>query len=235
MRVVAIVLLLSASAAAEWNVAAYLGGAKTQNSDFRLQLPGRDADLTFRGVPWQGRSFEGPLYYGFRFGSFPGRRFGWQTEFIHMKVYAETERVLPVSGTLDGATLQGTRRMSDLVQRFSISHGANLLLGSFVFRQPLWSSDENQLGRVLLTARAGLGGMIAHAESEVQGRTLERLAGGGFAWQLASGGEVQLWRGVYALAEYKYTSARPQVVVFNGLAESRLNSHHSVTGLSFHF
>jgi len=234
-RVLLCVLLLAGVSAAEWNVAAYLGGARTGNSDLGLELPGRDTNLTFRNVAWEGRSFEGPLYYGFRFGSFPGRRFGWQTEFIHMKVYAITNRVVRVDGTLRGANAPATVNMNNLVQRFSMSHGANLLLGNFVFRHPLWASDENRLGRVLLSARAGVGGMISHVESEVQGRTFERLAGGGFAWQLAAGGEVQLWRGVYALGEYKYTRAQPQVIVAEGLVDTRLRSHHGVTGLSFHF
>lgn len=229
------VFLLGCAAFGEWNVAAYVGATQTRNSDFRLQLPGRNTDITFRGVSWQGRSFEGPLYYGARFGSFPGRHFGWQTEFIHMKVYAVTDQTLRTTGTLNGGAAPAQLNMSSLVQRFSISHGANLVLGSFVFRQPFWTSDERKLGRVLLTARAGAGGVIAHAESTVGGATLERLAGGGFAWQLAAGGEVQLWRGVYGMGEYKFTHARPEVVVANGLADTRLATHHGVTGLSFHF
>src|SRR3954470_3849613 len=86
---VAIIALLALSAAAENNISFYLGGAHTRNSSLTLH-DSAENQLTFADLPFQGRSFESPLYYGGRLGHFFFRHFGVETEFIHLKMYANT-------------------------------------------------------------------------------------------------------------------------------------------------
>ena len=58
---------------------------------------------------------------------------------------------------------------------------------------------------------------------------------GRLAWQVAGGIEIKLWRGLYALGEYKFTRTRQRGTIFSGEAESLLRSHHGVFGLSYRF
>lgn len=82
-------LLASSPASADdkWTVSAYLGNQSALDSN----VSGRDETGTpfSFDASWVGRSFEGPIYYGFRVmrDIRPG---GWSlgTEFTHAKVYA---------------------------------------------------------------------------------------------------------------------------------------------------
>src|SRR5207302_3624173 len=125
-------------ARAEWVAGAYLGGAHTQNSDLLLRQPSLGTDLRFHNVRYSGNSFQGPLYYGAHGGYFFGRHWGIESEFTHLKVFAKVQERASVSGTLNGALVNTVQPADLLVQRFSISHGVNLLMANIVFRQPLW-------------------------------------------------------------------------------------------------
>jgi len=231
-----LLLVLSATVCrAEWVISGYIGGAQTQNASIAFNEPGRNTSLRLSGVQWEGRSFEGPLYYGVRGGRFFHRYVGFETEFIHLKVFALVDRTVQASGVVRGAPVGGTVPMNTYVQRFSISHGNNLLLGNVVGRYDLWRAGNERLGRVLLTMRVGFGGSIPHPETQFLGSFREHYQGGGFAYQIAGGGEFRLWRGLYALGEYKYTNNREQIVTGTGTADTRLRSHHGVTGLAIHF
>lgn len=58
---------------------------------------------------------------------------------------------------------------------------------------------------------------------------------GRLAWQVAGGVEFRLWRGLYALGEYKFTRTRQRGEIFSGRAQSLLRTHHGVFGLAYHF
>jgi hypothetical protein len=125
--------------------------------------------------------------------------------------------------------------MSAFVQRFSVSHGMNLLLVNFVARKQLLRDAREGLGRVLLIGRVGAGGTIPHAETEIMGLRDEHYEWGRLAFQVAGGSEVRLWRGLYALAEYKYTHTDQRFRISAGDAKALLRSHHGVFGLGIHF
>lgn len=239
MRRVLLVLTAVACAAicarAQWEVGGYIGGAHTQTSYLRLSQPALGNSFLFRDVRFRGESFQSPLYYGVRGGYFFTPHWGAQVEFIHLKVFANVERVVPVQGTLNGAPLSTSLPMDSVVQRFSISHGVNLLLTDLVFRQSLLPVPGERLGRLLLNFRLGLGGTVPHPESEIQGHGDEHYQAGSLALQAAAGAEFRLWRGLYWTAEYKYTRTRQQVDVFEGTAATLLESNHLVTGPTFHF
>jgi lipid A oxidase len=228
-----LLLLLSTPAPAQLNLSGYVGGAHTQNSDLFVQRSSA-TQVTFRDVSWRGRSFDGPLYYGFRAGYFFHPNIGVQAEFIHLKIHAQTEREVQVDGTVNGAPVTGRMPMNSLVQRFSISHGLNLVLFSVVGRHHLMREDGERLGRVLLTGRFGFGPTIPHPEITIQGSDFESYAYGGAAFQVAGGVEYRLWRGLYFLSEYKFTRTRQNIEVGDVGARSLVRSHHGVFGLSLH-
>ncbi len=228
-------LVLSPRAEAEWNFSGYIGSVHTQNSTLSLQALSATTDLRFHDVKWAGESFRGPLYYGVRGGYFFSRHFGLEAEFIHMKVFAPTQRTVVADGVLRGASVSGAMPMNAVVERFNISHGNNLLLGNFVVRQDFWR-DDDRLGRVIVSARVGFGGSIPHPESTVLGVSDEHYQGGSPAGQVAAGVELRLLRHLYWMGEYKLTRNRQHVrVAGDGTAAAAFNSHHVVTGVAVHF
>ena len=220
-------LVIAGTALAEWSAAGYLGGAWTHDSFLHIDRPQAATSLRLDGVSFEGRSFESPIYYGYRLGYFWTRRFGLEAEFIHMKVYARTERTVKAHGTLRGSPVDGSIRMGEFVRRFSVSHGANFLLGNFVIRQPA--------GRLTLAARFGLGPSIPHPETELDGVFQQQYELGWPAVQAAAGVEFPLWRGLFWLGEYKLTRSRENVRIPGGTAETLLRSHHVVSGIGIRF
>ncbi|GBC82965.1 hypothetical protein HRbin10_02103 [bacterium HR10] len=218
-----------------WVIALYLGGAHTTPSRLRIRQPTLKTELTFDEVRFQGRSFDPPLYYGVRGGYFPLRFLGFEAEFVHMKVYADPQQRVRVAGLYRGARLERELTLAEIVQRYAISHGANLLLLNIVARAPLGQRADARRSPAVVTTRFGLGPTIPHTESTIEGHAQEQYEWGRLAWQWAVGGEVHLWRGLYVLGEYKFTRTRQRGAIFTGHAEALLRSHHGVFGLSYHF
>ena len=220
-----------------WVFTAFTGGAATRDSRLSVSQPALGNQLTFEGVRFDGRSFEPPLYYGLRAGYFLRRRpeIGFETEFIHLKVFSDPQQIVAASGTRGGQLLNAQIPLGQIVQQYSISHGVNLLLFNVAARHRVGASVERPGGLVVLTARAGVGPTIPHTESSVEGLRQEQYELGRAAWQVAGGAELKLWRGLHALGEYKFTRTRQRGEIANGEARSLLRTHHGVFGLSYHF
>lgn len=237
-RTVLVMALLACSAAlarGEWNLAVYVGGTSTRDTYLLLDQPALKNRLSFRGVSYQGGSFETPIYYGSRGGYFLGRHLGLEAEFIHLKVFAKVERPVRVDGLLLGQPVSAEIPMNTVVGRFDISHGVNLTLGNVVFRQDCWRQPGQKLGRLLLSGRFGFGATIPHPESEILGAGEQHYQGGSPAFQAAGGAEFHLWRGLYGIGEYKFTRTRQHVRIVSGTAETLLRTHHLITGFAYHF
>jgi hypothetical protein len=220
---------------AEWTAGGYLGAAHTQASTLSLRQPSIATDIHFTGVRYAGESFQAPLYYGLRPGNFFSRQWGAEVELIHLKVFAKVDQPALVSGILNGVSIRSRAPISTIVQRFSISHGVNLLLANAVFRQRLWGPVHEHPSRALLNLRFGVGATIPHPESTVQGHAEEHYQVGSPVIQIAGGIELRLWNHLYWTGEYKFTRTREQADVFSGTATTLLRSHHVVTGPVIHF
>jgi len=154
--------------------------------------------------------------------------FGIEAELIHLKVFSNPQQRVRVTGVRRGVTADGELPLGEIVQQYSISHGVNLLLFNAAVRHA-------PSGRVILSARAGVGPTVPHTESRIEGQGQEQYETGRVAWQVAGGAEVRLWKGLFAFGEYKFTRTRQNGKVFSGTAESLLRTHHGVLGLSYHF
>jgi hypothetical protein len=139
---------MSIPSAAQWEAAGYIGAAHTQNSDLLLRQPSLGTDLRFTNISYRGESFQSPLYYGVRGGYFFRLHWGAEVEFTHAKVFANVNQSAPISGTLNGLPVNVRQPVDTIVQRFSISHGVNLLLANVVFRQQLWRPPSNRARQV---------------------------------------------------------------------------------------
>jgi lipid A oxidase len=221
-------------AAAEWHVSGYVGVAHTQASDLLVNQSALGTELRFRSVNYSGKSFQAPLYYGVRGGYFFSGHWGVEAEFTHLKVFAIVNQPVHVSGMLNGKAIDAVVPMDSLVQRFSISHGVNLLLVNIALREQLFR-DSNHLGRILLNIRLGAGATIPHPESEILGHVDEHYQTGSPVTQASVGAEFRIFRKLYWTGDYKYTRTRQHVDVFSGEADSLLRSHHFVTGPVIHF
>jgi hypothetical protein len=235
---VAIVLFASAAPAhADWVLAAFVGGAATQAATLRVVQPARGTDFAARDVTFAGRSLETPVYYGYRVLWARARqgRIGFEAELIHLKVYADTQVPVRVRGTIRDAAVDRTMRFGDVVERFSISHGLNLLFGNVVLRQPLGGAGALQDRRSVLAVRVGAGPTIPHAESTIDGRMQEQYEWGRVAGQVAAGLEYRVARHLAALVEYKVTATSQRVSVPDGWASAGFTSHHVVGGMAWRF
>jgi hypothetical protein len=189
--------------AGHWVLAAYLGASWTAPATLTLNRAG--SSMTFNDVHFRSRSFESPPYYGYRVAWYPSSdsRAGVEAELIHSKVYATS--------------------ISIPIERFSMSHGLNLLLGNLVLRQ-------RTIGRWRLMARFGAGVAIPHGESRVSGVDQEQYEISGLALQAAAGPEFTLSQHVRGFAEYKVTTAAPTVSVDRGDIKGRYTSQHVAAG-----
>ena len=230
----AIIVASCLTSPAEWFASGYIGGVHTQSSDLFLQQNSLATNLTFHRMGYTGHSFQGPLYYGARGGYFFGGHWGLEAEYTHLKVFANVQEPVRVGGVLNGAPIDTVQPADPVLQRFSISHGVNLLLANVVFRQQFWRQGTN-LGRFLFNFRVGEGATIPHPESIIEGNTDQHYQIGRPAFAAAAGAEFRIWRRVYWQAEYKYTRTRQRVDVFSGMAETLLESHHLLTGPMVHF
>ena len=221
----------------ELAISYYLGGARTQSSFLTVSQPSLGTRIRFDGVGYRGRSFNGPLYYGIRGGVFPGRFLwlGFETEFVHLKVFTDPDQRVSASGTHQGEPINRELPLGEIVQRFSISHGVNLLLFNVVGRYRIKADSQGRRSRVIVQARFGAGPTLPHTESTIDRQRQEQFEVGRLAFQLGGGGELRLIGGLYVIGEYKFTRTRQKGSVFMGDAESLLRSQHGIAGLSFHF
>jgi opacity protein-like surface antigen len=191
----------------EWLLAVYLGAAHTVSAP--LSLP----SVQFVSADYRGESWRLPFYDGYRVSYFPARRtaVGLEAELIHLKVYTN----LPPES---------------VVQRFSMSHGLNLVLANVVARRTLHVSVQ---GPVRLTARAGAGPTVPHVESTIGGVSKEGYQVGSLALHAGAGVEIPVARHFSVLAEYKLTRAHEHVNVGGGDARGVFLSHHGVVGIAW--
>ena len=161
MKQCAVLLLLLLAfptpARAQWVIAAYFGAATTGNSALTFSQPASNTTTRFDSIAYEGQSFHSPPYYGYRVAYFP-RSPGWfgvEAELVHLKVFTQ----LPAGA---------------LLERFSISHGQNMLVANAVVRHAFGEGGDYRAARLLALARVGAGPTIPHVESTVAGVADER-------------------------------------------------------------
>jgi hypothetical protein len=165
-------------------MAAYLGSAHTLASPVTISQPTLMNSLTFERVRFESRSFNPPLYYGGRAGYFiPGSpSLGIEAEFIHLKVFSNPLRQVHVTGIYKGTPIDKELPLGEIVQRYSVSHGVNLLLFNVAVRRGVGRIRDAPNGRLVLTGRVGAGPTLPHTESTVDGRQQEQYELGRMGW-----------------------------------------------------
>ena len=232
-----LLLGLPSIAQADWVAAAYFGHAWTRSSTVTLAMPDRQTAVEIGGVDYRGESFRSPQYYGYRISWIPETHswVGVEAEVIHAKVFAEGDRLVRFKGTLNGADIDAAMPLSSVVQRLAMSHGLNFIFANVVLRRELGPVDAAGTPRFAIVARVGAGPTVPHAETTVENVNRDQYEGGGLGVQVAGGFEAMVWKRLAILAEYKFTSATPDLELDGGTITVPARSHHVVGGLAYRF
>ncbi len=133
--------------------------------------------------------------------------------------------------------------MNQYVQRVDISHGVNLLMANLVARDGFWKAPAYPNGRVQVYGGFGLGAMLMHPETKVNGVRHEP----GYQWDNSPA--AQFFAGVRGIpfnigwrygnpalfAEYKFAMANADFDVDQGKGSLKLRSNLFVFGVGWHF
>ncbi|MEM1100497.1 MAG: outer membrane beta-barrel protein [Pseudomonadota bacterium] len=174
-------VLSPAAAQAEWELSVYLGYQTAPHSDVEGTISGAPFE---EFVAWEGRSFENPIYYGFRATNWLNDTTGWGVELNHAKVYASDEDLADLGFT-------------DL----EFSDGLNFLTVNYMRRFPDQFSGAFAAFTPYVGAGAGLA--IPHVDvSDGSSTTFEyQLTGPAVVWM--AGASYPLTESFSGFVEYK--------------------------------
>jgi lipid A oxidase len=206
--------LLAAPAFAETEVVFYFGGQSSPHSVVTGTDPGNAVDETpdFT-AKWEGRSFEAPVYYGWRVTRWQNETFGWGAEFTHAKVYSD----------------QKTRDKSGF-DVLELTDGINILTVNAYRRWP------NQMGQFTPYVGGGLGISIPHVEVESAGGVTNGYQVTGGATRLIAGVSYDINDTWGVFGEVQNTVSFNDMELDNGGAlESRIITNALNIGVSYSF
>lgn len=225
------------AARAEFDLSVFTGVALTQDNDLDLHQDG-GTDLTFHDVSFEGRDFETPPFYGARVLWFASQEshWGFGGEFFHIKLYAQTGDTVHVTGRRNGVGVDNNERIDNTIESFSLSHGLNFALGDVVYRWSPGNRGEDFLGHLQPYVGLGLGAVIPHVESEINGTFHEEYQFHGPGVEALAGLTINLTRHWGLLFEYKFTYANLDALdIPNGSIELTPLTHNLVAGITFNF
>lgn len=230
-----LVALSAATASAGWVASAFVGDVSYHGSDLHVERPKWGTDVVLSDVPYEGRSWDEPIYYGFRGGYFfdDPAWLGVEGEFVHAKVYAQTGAMVEASGQLDGLPARSPIAGREVMQEFSMSHGMNFLFVNVAARKNVGRPDASGRHRIVVVGRAGLGPTIPHPESYINGERSERYELGRPGAQVGAELAVRVYKRASVMVEYKFTGTKQRVSIVDGHASLWVLGHNVVMGLSF--
>lgn len=198
--------------AGDLQISAYGGVNETHDSDVKI------GPVTHADVPWDGLSFEAPVYWGVRgtYWTDATPDWGFAVDFTHAKVKAAS---LPPN-----------------VTRLEFTDGLNLLTFNAIRR---WDNIGQGFD---FYAGAGLGLSIPYVEVTTvnnhgsgAGETLNYRFGGP-AIQMLAGTHFELVDNVHLFGEYKLSHNWLDASIHGGQrVKTKLLTHHAVVGVSYTF
>jgi lipid A oxidase len=227
-------LAAPAPGAAENIFSIYGGSSFTRDSDLRISQRG-GTGLGLRDVRWDADPFKPAPYYGLRYTHFLERHPAWGIAFdyTHYKMLAQTDRMLAVDGSWQGAGVNGQARMDQYVQHFDLSHGVNMLSLNGIYR---WQNPGLLQGRLQPYVGVGIVHYRPHSENTVNGLAHETgYDASGFGYQLMGGAQYQIGDRWGLFGELKFNSGTARVGIAGGDAETSLRTFHALGGLQYRF
>ena len=126
----------------------YSGVGITDDSDLRIRQADIGNDYVLSEVSWDDNSLNGPSapYLGVRLGYFLKRTpwLGFAGDFLHFKVFSETERTVRIHGTRHDEPIDQSIEMRQVVQRYEVANGINMITGQLFGRLRLVKSSARR-------------------------------------------------------------------------------------------
>ncbi len=181
-----------------------------------------------------------PPYYGVRLNYFfeSSPHWGVGLDFTHDKIYAQTDRVVQVSGTFNGVPVNQSAPLGQFVQKFNITHGVNIVALNVLYRwTENFASEAFPNGRLQPYIGGGPTYYILHPENTINNKNNnEGYQGSGFGYQVLGGVHFWLTRHVGLFAETKFNSGHAKVdTADQGKAETSLDTFQVLGGVSLGF
>ncbi len=219
------------------NLGFRFGKSITSNSHLTILQKLNFTNIRFNNVKFEDESFKPPIYYAVNLGYYiPNTILGFELEFIHSKVYAQTDKVVNTNGYWRNEYINGEVILGDYIQSFSISHGLNFLFLNILFQHNLLRRDNNnsqQKQKLRLINKLGLGFLIPHMESE---KEISKYETNGPSLHLSLCIKYNLYKIIFLNGEYKFTIARITGGSFvDGSVSTTFLSHHFVLGFDLEF
>jgi hypothetical protein len=176
--------------------------------------------------------------YSLRVGKYFKPDWALELNFDHAKAILTQGQTVEVSGTLNGAPVDESRNVSDLVPEYQLNNGANFVLINLVRRWRL-HGQPSHTGSVSVMAKAGAGFMIPHTQNIVLGQPNEE----GFQFGGPGAGvegviRVHVFRTIYAeLSQKGFYGHYRNIHLADGRADQDLWAYVTVMqfGTTFDF
>jgi lipid A oxidase len=207
--VAGMVALTATPAHAEWLFGGYVGAGQTRAAAVDV-TPAAGGAIALPPVSFSGHSFEAPIYYGYRVGWKPARRFAIEAEFTHAKAIAGD------TGSAELTALQ-------------FSHGLNFALANLI-----WYPPRLHWRYVEVTTRAGAGITIPHVEATFRRQSVSSYQFGGAAGQAGAGVAIAVARSWRLTADVRLTYANVAVNVPAAELRAAMLTAHVNTGIEWH-
>ena len=211
---------------------AYLGKNLPASTYLKISQDINQTFLRFDGIKLSDKSFEFPLYYGFKISyrlKFVNPRTFVELEFIHSKVYSNPEQIVRAVGIYRNALVDSVIRFGDIVQNFSISHGLNYAILNYGYKVGLKSY-------IFPFLKFGVGISVPHFETTIDSLSFERYEVNDFVVQFSCGADFKIYKSVLGMVELKYTSGEiVNVGIYGGTAETFIKMFLFVFGLGYSF
>jgi lipid A oxidase len=221
----------STPASAEFQIGIYGGWNDSFNSDITIVQP-NGTNLKLGDVPWDGKSFESPPYWGVRgiYWVDANPSWGLMVDYNHAKIYGDLGATVNVSGTCDGMALSGKDRVGSTFDILEFTNGLNEIFFGGIYR---WQHER-------WTPYVGLGVGFAFPHVEVRRtgssvRTFEYQVTG-VAVEGLVGLEYRIGPRVSVFGDYKLSfSSNDADLKAGGTLETDVWTNHFILGLSYRF
>jgi hypothetical protein len=151
-------------------------------------------------------------------------------EFLHIKVYARTEDDVRVRGMVGGGAIDATLPMNAFVHRYNHTHGLNFLFANLVWRRPIGDAADR---RAALTLRGGAGPVRPGRDVVMPGLSVQGYQFAGAGAQIGAGLDIRLTDWLWAMVEYKFTHASPELdLTAGGRGRMTADTHNVAVGVT---
>jgi lipid A oxidase len=221
----------STPATAEFQIGIYGGWNESFDSDVTLVQP-NGTNLTLYDVPWDGKSFASPPYWGARgiywLDSSPA--WGVMIDYNHAKIYSDLGATVKVKGTRDNVALSGTDRVSNTFDILEFTDGLNQIYlgGTYRWQHERWTPYVG----------FGVGLSVPHVEVRRTGSSVKTFEYQvtGVAVEGLVGVEYRITPRVSAFGDYKLSfSSNDADLDGGGTLEADIWTNHFILGLSYRF